>query len=180
MKKLFVIFVALFVATSMFSQTSSITKTGWKKDAVLSYCEEYDLMVGDGGYWVIDWDQSKDDIRRMLIKDGFRVQETDSTLEWTQSQIYSCSVKFGQNGKIAFANSVIIVTTKHGPDIANSLKTKYDLMHGDSGKFQSFDSSTGYTWLDNRCKNSIYTMLAKKVLDDGKYFISVFTSKIGN
>ena len=30
------------------------------------------------------------------------------------------------------------------------------------------------------CKQTIYTMLANQILDDGKYFISVFTSRIGN
>lgn len=180
MKKMMLVLIILLIDAPMFSQTSSNTKSGWRKDAVHSYCEEYDLMVGDGGYWVIDWNHSKDDIRKMLIRDGFKVEETDSTLDWTQTQIYSCSMRFKPDGKISFANIIIMVTPKHGPEIVNSLKTKYDLINGDTGKFQSFESSTGYTWLNNSCKRPIYTMLAKKLLDDGKYFISIFTSRIGN
>ena len=180
MKRMILVLIMFLIAAPMFSQKGSNTKTGWRKDAVLSYCEEYDLMVGDGGYWVIDWNQSKDDIRRMLIRDGFKVQETDSTLDWTQTQIYSCSMRFKPDGKISFANTIITVSPKHGPPIVNSLKKKYDLINGDISKLQPLNNSIGYTWTNDSCKQTIYTMLANQILDDGKYFISVFTSRIGN
>lgn len=180
MKKILLILIAMVIATPLIAQVSGSTKTGWRKDAIISYCQEYDVMIGDNGYWVVNWDQSISDIKAMLLRDGFQVQETDSTLEWTQSAIYSCIVKFNAIGKISYVNMVITVTHKHGPDIFNSLKNKHDIMHGDPGKFQVFDTSSGYTWLDNRCSKPIYTMLAKKLLQDNKYFITLFSSKIGN
>lgn len=180
MKKILLVVLTMLIVTPLISQVSGSTKTGWRKESIISYCDEYDVMIGDGGYWIVNWDQSKNDIKTMLLRDGFQFQETDSTIEWTQTQIYSCNVKFNPLGKISYVNVVITVTPKHGPDIFNSLKNKHDIMHGDPGKFQSFDTSSGYTWLDNRCTKPIYTMLAKKLLQDNKYFITLFSSKIGN
>lgn len=178
MKK--ILLILFMIATPVFSQVSENKVTGWRNEGLLSYCEEYDLMIENGGHWILNWNESKDEIKKTLNKDGFYVEETDSTLEWSQSQIYSCSIRFKPNGKIAFTNIVIVVTSKHGPDIFNSLKNKNDLLHGDSGKFQIMSESTGYSWIDNKCRKPIYTLLAKKLLQDGKYFITLFSSKIGN
>lgn len=176
MKKIMVILFTLMIASPIFSQT----KIGWKEESVTSYCNEYDLMIGDKGYWTISWDDTKRSIKSALVKDGFRVEETDSTIGWTQSLIYKCSIQFKPNGKIAHTSIVITVGAKHGSDISASLKRKHDLIHGTSGKFISGENYSGYSWLDDRCVNSIYTLLAKTEIEDDKYLITIFSSKIGN
>lgn len=176
MKKVLIVLCAIMVAIPVFSQT----RIGWREESVTSYCNEYDLMIGDKGYWTISWDDTKRSIKSTLVKDGFRVEETDSTIEWIQSEIYKCNIQFKPNGKIAHTSIIITVGLKHGPDISASLKRKHDLMHGTSGKFVSGESYSGYSWLDERCINPIYTLLAKNVMDNDKYLITIFSSKIGN
>jgi hypothetical protein len=180
MKKIIMLFVAILFATPMFSQTDELVSTGWRQTIVLSYCDEYDVMSGDDGYWVVRWGSSREIIKAALARDGFAVNETDSTLSWTQSSIYRCELKFNELQRLKTVMYIITVPVNHGISIGNSLKKKFTAIYGSTGKFKMIGSSASYTWLEERCgRKPIYALQANSVTEGGSYTITVIASRIG-
>jgi len=180
MKRFIILLVALFIATPMFSQTDDLVATGWRQNLVLSYCDEYDVMSGDNGNWVVRWGSSREVIKAALARDGFAVNETDSTISWTQNSIYRCELQFNQLQRLKTVMYIITVPINHGISISKSLKEKFTAIYGSTGKFKMIGSSSAYTWLDQRCgRKPIYALQANSVTEGGPYTITVIASRIG-
>ena len=180
MKKIIMLFVAILFATPMFSQTDELTLTGWRQNFVTSYCDEYDMMVGDKGYWILRWGTSREAIRGALTRDGFTYTETDTTISWYQNSIYKCELQFNANQKLNRTMFVVTVPIKNGIEISNSLKKKFDAVYGVSGKFKMIGTSSSYSWLDNRCGNKpIYSLQANTLVNSSQYIVTVIASRIG-
>lgn len=180
MKRIITLLVALFIATPMFSQTDEIVATGWRKNIVLSYCDEYDVMSGDDGYWVVRWGSNREVIKAALVRDGFSITETDSTINWTQNSIYRCELQFNSMQKLKTVMFVVTVPISHGVPLSTSLQQKFNAIYGAVGKFKMIGSSSAYTWLDQRCgRKPIYALQANSVTEGGPYIITVIASRIG-
>lgn len=180
MKRFIILLVALFIATPMFSQTDDLVATGWRQNLVLSYCDEYDVMSGDNGNWVVRWGSSREVIKAALARDGFAVIETDSTISWTQNSIYRCELQFNALQRLKTVMYIITVPINHGISISKSLKEKFNAIYGSTGKFKMIGSSSAYTWLDQRCgRKPIYALQANSVTEGGPYIITVIASRIG-
>lgn len=176
MKK--IILALLLVATPLFSQ-NNLNRIGWRKDVVMSYCDEYDVMIGERGYWVLPWNISREALKTVLKRDNMAFIETDSTIEWKQSDIYNCSVKFTREHKVSYMSYYIIVDIENGIKINESIKRKLNAIYKDPSKYESVSGYSTYNWVDRSCNKPIYTMLGSKFIKGNKYFISVYSSKIG-
>lgn len=181
MKQIVSLLIALLMTTTIFAQNPDSESTGWRKDIVLSYCDEYDVMIGDEGYWVVKWGSSRKVIKSALLRSGFKITETDSTITWNQSAIYSCELQFNVEQKLkTVMYTVSVRNTETGMSISNSLKTKYESLYGSVGKFKMIGTSTAYTWLDSRCgRKPIYALMANTMVEGGGYIITVIASRIG-
>lgn len=179
MKRIIALLVALLIVSPMFSQTDDLVTTGWRQNLVLSYCDEYDVMSGDNGHWVVRWGSSREIIKAALARDGFAVNETDSTISWTQNSIYRCELQFNQLQRLKTVMYIITVPINHGIAISKSLKEKFTAIYGSTGKFKMIGSSSAYTWLDQRCRQPIYALQANSVTEGGPYVITVIASRIG-
>jgi hypothetical protein len=180
MKRIIALLVALLIVSPMFSQTDDLVATGWRQNLVLSYCDEYDVMSGDNGNWVVRWGSSREVIKAALARDGFAVIETDSTISWTQNSIYRCELQFNQLQRLKTVMYIITVPINHGISIGKSLKDKFNAIYGSTGKFKMIGSSSAYTWLDQRCgRKPIYALQANSVTEGGPYIITVIASRIG-
>lgn len=180
MKKIIMLFVAILFATPMFSQTDELTLTGWRQNFVISHCEEYDVMVGDNGYWVVRWGTSREAIRAALTRDGFAYKETDSTITWDQNSIYKCELQFNAKQKFNRVMFNVTVPVKNGIEISNSLKKKFDAIYQTPGKFKMIGESSSYSWLYNNCYGKmIYALQANTAVQGNQYVITVISSRIG-
>lgn len=180
MKRIIALLVALLIVSPMFSQTGDYVATGWRQNFVLSYCDEYDVMSGDDGYWVVRWGSSREIIKGALARDGFDIIETDSTISWTHGSIYRCEVQFNKLQRLKTVMYIITVPANHGVSISKSLKEKFTAIYGSTGKFKMIGSSSAYTWLDERCgRKPIYALQANSIMEDGSYIITVMASRIG-
>jgi hypothetical protein len=180
MKRIIALLVALLIVSPMFSQTDDLVATGWRQNLVLSYCDEYDVMSGDNGNWVVRWGSSREVIKAALARDGFAVIETDSTISWTQNSIYRCELQFNALQRLKTVMYIITVPINHGISISKSLKEKFTAIYGSTGKFKMIGSSSAYTWLDQRCgRKPIYALQANSVTEGGPYIITVIASRIG-
>ena len=180
MKKIIMLFVAILFATPLFSQTDELVSTGWRQNFVTSYCDEYDVMVGTDGFWIVRWGSSRETVRTALTRDGFTYTETDTTISWYQNSIYKCELQFNMNQRLNRIMFIVTVPLKNGIEISNSLKKKFDAVYGVSGKFKMIGTSSSYSWLDNRCGNKpIYSLQANTVIEGGQYIVTVIASRIG-
>lgn len=180
MKRIIALLVALLIVSPMFSQTDDLVATGWRKNFVFSYCDEYDVMSGDDGYWVVRWGSNREVIKNALIRDGFKINETDSTISWQQNLIYRCELQFNASQKLKTVMYIITVPISHGVPLSTSLQKKLNTIYGSSGKFKMIGSSSAYTWLDERCgRKPIYALQANSVTEGGPYIITVIASRIG-
>ena len=181
MKRIIALLVALLVVSPMFSQTDDLVATGWRQNIVLSYCDEYDVMSGDNGYWVVRWGSSREVIKAALARDGFVVNETDSTISWKQNSIYRCELKFNELQRLKTVMFVITVPVNMGASLSTSLQQKFTAIYGSTGKFKMIGSSTSsYSWLDQRCgMKPIYALQANTVVEGSPYIITVIASRIG-
>lgn len=180
MKRMLIGIIALVFAMPFFAQAGDLNSTGWRKNIVTSYCNEYDVMVGDGGQWVVEWGTSRETIRVALSRDKFKYEETDSTISWTQSSIYKCEIKFDENQKLKTVMCIITVPVKNGIEISESLKNKFDAVYKTNGKFKMIGNSSSYTWLDEKCiRKIIYGLMASTIIDNDSYMITIITSRIG-
>ena len=181
MKKIVSALIALLITTTVFAQNSDLESTGWRKDILLSYCNEYDVMIGDEGYWVVKWGSSREVIKAALFGSGFKITETDSTITWYQSSIYRCELQFNVEQKLKTVMYTVTVNNANtGISISKSLKTKYESLYGSVGKFKMIGESSAYTWLDERCgRKPIYALMANTMVEGGGYIITVIASRIG-
>lgn len=180
MKRIITLLVALLIISPMFSQTNDLVTTGWRKNIITSHCEEYDVMVGDYGYWVVRWGSDRELIKAALIRDGFSITETDSTITWKQNSIYRCELQFNTNHLLKTIMCTITVPINSGVSISKSLQNKFVALYGSTGKFKMIGSSSSYSWLDQRCSGvSIYTLMANTVVEGGSYMITIISSPIG-
>ncbi len=179
MKRIIALLVALLIVSPMFSQTDDLVATGWRQNIVLSYCDEYDVMSGDKGYWIVRWGSSREVIKATLIRDGFTVNETDSTISWTQNSIYKCELRFNRLQRLKMIMFTVTVPMEHGVSISTSLQEKFNAIYGSTGKFKMVGESYAYTWLDVRCTKFIYGLQANTIVSGGLYFITVIAARIG-
>lgn len=179
MKRIMALIALLLISTPMFSQTDDLVATGWRQNLVLSYCDEYDVMSGDNGSWVVRWGSSREVIKAALARDGFAVIETDSTISWTQNSIYRCELQFNALQRLKTVMYIITVPINHGISISRSLKEKFTAIYGSVGKFKMIGSSSSYSWLDQRCRKPVYALQANSVTEGGPYIITVIASRIG-
>lgn len=180
MKKILMLFVATLFATPMFSQTDELVSTGWRQNFVISHCDEYDVMVGDKGYWTVRWGTSREAIRAALSRDGFTYTETDSTITWNQNSIYKCDLQFNVNQKLNKIMFNVTIPLKNGIEISGSLKKKFDAIYGTPGKFKMIGQSSSYSWLQTTCSGKpIYALQANTVVEGVNYLITVIAARVG-
>jgi hypothetical protein len=180
MKRMLITLIALMFAMPIFVKAGDLNSTGWRKNIVTSYCNEYDVMSGDGGQWVVEWGTPRETIRVALSRDGFDYTETDSTISWTQNSIYKCEIKFNQKQELSTIMCIITVPIKNGVEISQSLRKKLEAIYRISGKFKMIGSSSSYSWLDERCgRNPIYALMANTVIEGGSYMVTMITSRVG-
>lgn len=181
MKQIVSLLITLLITTTVFAQNNDLESTGWRKEVLLSYCNEYDVMIGDEGYWVVKWGSSRKVIKSSLIRSGFKITETDSTITWYQSSIYRCELQFNVEQKLkTVMNTITVQNNGTGISISKSLKTKYEALYGGVGTFKMIGQSSAYTWLDESCgRKLIYALLATTITDEDNYIITVIASRIG-
>jgi hypothetical protein len=181
MKKL-IMTVALLIMSYMavFATEDEMSTIGWRKGVLMSYCDEYDVMLGESGQWIVQWGASREAIKGALIRDGFSPKETDSSIIWNQNLIYKCELQFNSEQRLkTIMYTVTLNKINTGIQISNSLKTKYVSLYGSEGKFKMIGESSSYSWLDNRCNRPIYALLANTVVTGGGYIVTVIASPLG-
>jgi hypothetical protein len=178
MKKFTLVLLFVLMASPLFSQ-NDLDRIGWRKEILLSYCDEYDIMLGERGYWVAPWGVNREILKIALKRDKMVFTETDSTIDWAQNEIYTCSVKFTRDHKLSYFSYSITVDIKNGISINESIKSKLNAIYSEQSKYESVSGFSTYSWVDRKCNKPIYTMLASKFIDGNKYLITVFSSRIG-
>jgi hypothetical protein len=179
-KKIITLLAAFIITTPIFADINDLVATGWRKNVVTTHCDEYDVMIGDDGYWVVKWGVDRELVKAALIRDGFDITETDSSITWKQSSIYRCEIQFNKNHRLKTVMCIITVPINSGISISRSLQNKLVAMYGSSGKFKMIGSSSSYSWLDQRCEGKpIYTLIANSIVEGGSYIITIISSPIG-
>jgi hypothetical protein len=180
MKKIITLIVLLMFATPIFADIEDYVSTGWRKTVITSHCDEYDIMVGDSGYWVVKWGSNRELIKAALVRDGFNLSETDSSITWRQNSIFRCELQFNKNHVLKTIMCVITVPINSGVSISRSLQNKFISIYGSNGKFKMIGTSSSYSWLDQRCeKRQIYTLMANTIIEGGSYMMTIISSPIG-
>jgi hypothetical protein len=178
--KTFIVAISILLGySSLFSQSTS-NPIGWRKDVILSYCKEYDVMVdSDKGVWVVSWDHNREMIKYALSNEGISFTETDSTIRWEQGSILTYEIGFSPDENISRIGTIIYAPLSSGPKLAESLKSKVEAIYKKPGKYYPNQSSgISYTWADNNCPNQVISMLSRTVVNSEIYLITLFSTKL--
>ena len=178
--KIFLLLIA-FVMTvgTSFAQVDALSSIGWRKGVLNTYCDEYDLMPDEGKQWILPWNATKEIVKYALIRDGYKVEETDSTISWNYQTFLKFEIQFTEDLQIKNVGTIIIVKPVSGIQIAETLKKKLESIYAEKGKFRSSDgSSISYTWLSTNCNKNVVTMLSRNMIDKNNYLVTQYSSQL--
>lgn len=169
----------VMTAGTSFAQVDAVSSIGWRNGVINSYCDEYDLMLDEGKQWILPWNATRDVIKYALIKDGYNLEESDSTIAWTHQNLLKFEILFTEDLHIKNVGTIIILKPTTGIQIAESLKKKLESIYGEKGKYRPSDgSSTSFTWLNTNCNKSVVTMLTRTMIDKNNYLITQYSSQL--
>jgi hypothetical protein len=179
MKWMLSILALLMSINTVFSQNNSTNSIGWRDGVLTSYCEEYDLMIQDNKQWILPWNATRSLVRYTLIKDGYKIEETDSTISWQAESFLKFEIQFTKDSKIKNVGMVIIVSAISGVKIADALYKKLESIHRKSGEYRKTnDSGTSFVWHNTNCNKSIVSMLYSSIVNSDKYLITLYSSQL--
>lgn len=179
MKKMLVVLALLMSVNTSFSQVDPINAIGWRSGVLLSYCEEYDLMVDNNKQWVLPWNANRQVIKYALVRDGYSIEETDSTITWNVGELLKYQIQFTDDSKIKNVGIIIFTKVGIGLQIHESLTKKLEAIHKEKGKFRKTDGSgTSYTWHNTSCKKNIITMLSSDIINKEYLVITQYSAQI--
>lgn len=169
----------VMTVSTTFAQVDVVSSIGWRKGVITSYCNEYDLMIDDGKQWILPWNATREIIKYALVRDGYSIEETDSTISWKHQNLLKFEVQFTEDSKIKTVGTIIILKPIDGIQIAESLKRKLESIYNEKGKYRhSEGTSISYTWHNTSCNKSVVTMLTRNMIDKDNYIITQFSSQI--
>jgi hypothetical protein len=179
MKKIIVAIAILCLGSTMYAQSEQ-NEIGWRKDFIISYCDEYDIMIdGNKGQWVIPWTATREVVKYTLKRDGFKFTETDSTISWESGKILQYEIQFKSNEEVQRIGTIITIPVSSGPKIAESLKKKLEMIYKIPGKYlPSEGSGLSYTWIDKDCSTPTISMLSRTIVNSETYLITIFSTKL--
>lgn len=179
MKKILMLIAFVMTMGTSFAQVDAVSSIGWRNGVIGSYCEEYDLMLDDGKQWILPWNSTRDIIKYALVRDGFKVEETDSTISWNHQNFIKFEIQFTEDLQIKNVGTIIIVKPTIGIQIAESLKKKLESIYAEKGKYRPSDgSSISYTWLSTNCNKTLVTMLSRNMIDKNNYLVTQYSSQL--
>ena len=179
MKKILMLIAFVMTVGTSFAQVDAVSSIGWRKGVITSYCEEYDLMPDEGKQWILPWNATREIIKYALVRDGYSIEETDSTLSWKHQNLLKFEIQFTEDSKIKTVGTIIILKPIDGIQIAESLKKKLESIYREKGKYRPADgTSISYTWHNTDCNKSVVTLLTRNMVDKNNYVITQFSSQI--
>ncbi len=170
-----------FVMTvdTSFAQVDALSSIGWRKGVLTSYCEEYDLIPDEGKQWILPWNATREIIKYALVRDGYSIEETDSTLSWKHQNLLKFEIIFNSDSQIKNVGIILIVKSISGVKIAEALKNKLEIIYKEKGKIYANDEkSTSYTWLNTSCDKNIMTMLTNNIVNKDTYIITQYSGRM--
>ncbi len=169
----------IFSVGNLLAQTSRSNIIGWRNGVLTTYCEEYDLMLDNNKQWVLPWNSNRKSVKNALIRDGFKIEETDSTILWKYEDFIKFEIQFTEDSKIKNIGMIIILKPINGIQIADALLTKLESVYREKGKIRDNDgSATSYVWHNTSCDKSVVTMLYSSLVNKDTYVITQYSSQL--
>lgn len=179
MRKMLIVLALLMSVSTSFSQVDPINAIGWRNGVLHSYCEEYDLMVDNNRQWVLPWDANRQVVKYALARDGYTIEETDSTISWKVGEILKYEIQFTDDSKIKNVGIIIFTKVGVGFRISDALMKKLEAIHREKGKFRKTEGSgTSYTWHDTTCSKGIVTMMSTDIINKEYLVITQYSAQI--
>jgi hypothetical protein len=179
MRKMLFVLAFIFSVGNLLAQTSRSNAIGWRNGVLTTYCEEYDLMLDNNKQWVLPWNSNRKSVKNALIRDGFKIEETDSTILWKYEDFIKFEIQFTEDSKIKNIGMIIILKPINGIQIADALLTKLESVYREKGKIRDNDgSATSYVWHNTSCDKSVVTMLYSSLVNKDTYVITQYSSQL--
>lgn len=164
---------------NVIAQTNQSYSIGWRTGVLTSYCEEYDLMLDDNKQWVLPWSASRSSVKYALVRDGFKIKETDSTIAWEFESFIKFEIQFTEDNKIKNIGMIIIVSPINGIQISDALLKKLSSIYGEQGKLRDTDgNATSYVWHNATCRKDVVSMVYSSYINKDTYIITLYSSQL--